>query len=1010
MALTTDILVNFQGVDNVSNIAQRIGADINGTSSQTGGLMNTVSRLGGIFRGLNGLVMGVFGAYGLSTFKNITYGTATAREQILQLYESVAGSTKKAGPALDLWNKMDELTNHGYVSLDQLGQSINVLGMSAQATVPQMDSMVTLINEVGNRAILMGYDANRTQLLMNNVATGLNGNMQMLNNAFGVTKNKLKDLGWSGAATDIEGYNKALRTYLGISDDTGEHLDNTQGKVIALQKKFRIAGRKLGMYMLPPINAIMDAFTNLNEKSDDLMVSLIIIGTGFMSGFASILPTLAPLIQVWQFLQTLNIPTIGLGNLTQTNTIIGRLLANTKDLVATPIAGWLRIWKNTNILPIIDKMRAGILRFYLTNIRYTGTMVELTRHTSNFSSTIMNGLGKVSGGIGNAQIKLAQFVGTYGSLEGRANVLARIIQNSSRLEMVGDHAQSNIYKYGQLGKKATGFLERRDATTDKKGFVDHLVRKEMIARKLNRKAIDEERIANQKNVLGKIASALWTGEETARLGANTTAKAVSKGASIAEGVARADANTQVAVGNMLRLYEMGIIDKVTLARVLYRLGIIDEAAAKKLANVASLEELGVKSLLSGINLTLIAENAILIAQILLVIGVVVGLILVIDQIGKTLGWWDNWKTMLDAIVNGLKRLWSAFINNPNVQGFIKDIQGLFGQLGSIITQVAWAVLQFFGWEDDGSEVDLVRMIIDVFGALGKALGDVVNSFKAVFGTIWSIVGPPAMLVWEALKSIVCILIGCSPGIVPALQNVYQAFVNVFRGLAGFMQGPADIIRTTIGTIISIIQLAISTIGQAFNIIGGIITGKVSLSDGLKQLVTLAGTYLTQLGNIFRNHFTRIIGIVINSAKRLVSGFIGNITGFPGRVLQILMGLINNIMNLPQQMAQGAMNLAGGLEEGFLNGVRDWIPGASILLGPKTNNYGAGAAKTIGNVNKSYTNTTQKRQGHTFNIGAGAIQLDARNLTTKESKQVMINALEGLTTYETVHTKKAQAGK
>ena len=302
MALTTDILVNFQGVDNVSNIAQRIGADINGTSSQTGGLMNTVSRLGGIFRGLNGLVMGVFGAYGLSTFKNITYGTATAREQILQLYESVAGSTKKAGPALDLWNKMDELTNHGYVSLDQLGQSINVLGMSAQATVPQMDSMVTLINEVGNRAILMGYDANRTQLLMNNVATGLNGNMQMLNNAFGVTKNKLKDLGWSGAATDIEGYNKALRTYLGISDDTGEHLDNTQGKVIALQKKFRIAGRKLGMYMLPPINAIMDAFTNLNEKSDDLMVSLIIIGTGFMSGFASILPTLAPLIQVWQFL------------------------------------------------------------------------------------------------------------------------------------------------------------------------------------------------------------------------------------------------------------------------------------------------------------------------------------------------------------------------------------------------------------------------------------------------------------------------------------------------------------------------------------------------------------------------------------------------------------------------------------------------------------------------------------------------------------------------------------
>ena len=33
----------------------------------------------------------------------------------------------------------------------------------------------------------------------------------------------------------------------------------------------------------------------------------------------------------------------------------------------------------------------------------------------------------------------------------------------------------------------------------------------------------------------------------------------------------------------------------------------------------------------------------------------------------------------------------------------------------------------------------------------------------------------------------------------------------------------------------------------------------------------------------------------------------------------------------------------------------------------------------------------------INIGEGAVQLDARNLTTKESRQVMINALEGLNT-------------
>ena len=36
-----------------------------------------------------------------------------------------------------------------------------------------------------------------------------------------------------------------------------------------------------------------------------------------------------------------------------------------------------------------------------------------------------------------------------------------------------------------------------------------------------------------------------------------------------------------------------------------------------------------------------------------------------------------------------------------------------------------------------------------------------------------------------------------------------------------------------------------------------------------------------------------------------------------------------------------------------------------------------------------------RNNTTIIISEGAIQLDARNLTTKESKQVLINALQGL---------------
>lgn len=53
-------------------------------------------------------------------------------------------------------------------------------------------------------------------------------------------------------------------------------------------------------------------------------------------------------------------------------------------------------------------------------------------------------------------------------------------------------------------------------------------------------------------------------------------------------------------------------------------------------------------------------------------------------------------------------------------------------------------------------------------------------------------------------------------------------------------------------------------------------------------------------------------------------------------------------------------------------------------------------KTVRAVNSKNIDTTKPENGNTeIHIHEGAIKLDARNLTTKESKQVMINALEGL---------------
>lgn len=979
MATVEEVLIHFQGVDNVSPTVQQIDSVLGGAmgnaTAQSGGLMNSMRELGGIFQGLNGLVMGVFGTMGLSTFKNMTYGMATARQEIKSLFDSVYHSDQDPS-ALKLWENMDELTNQGYVQLDDLSNAMNNFAMVTGASADESERMATVVNKLGNIAILMGMDSYRTTAVMNSAVQGMNGNLNMLQKNLGIGKKRLEDMGWSGKASDVEGYTAALEKAISAID-TSDLLDSTEGRVISLQKKFRIAGRNLGNYMLPPINAILDAFTQLNAQSNDLFASLIIIGTGAMSGFASILPTLSPLIQLYDFLekQSLDFNVKGLGSLIQTRTVTGRLLANTKDLIASPVAGWIRYWTRSNLLPYIDDLWFGMRRLYLSNVVYTNSFARLTSLSNNFTSRFLSGVGSISQSIGSAQRRLAEFVATYGSLEGRANIIGRLANQSARLEQFGTRLKEWTPSVNLESMRSQAFQLPKVSmeTARSQGFMTHMkdnailnqLNQERKALQMNRIEQEKNRLERQRGILATLQNALGLGTDTARTVTNTAAKEFNVGMTLAERTAKADANKQQAIGNLLRLEEMGIIQKDALYMGLYNLGILSEAETRALVSKETWAEMGAKSGLLGINISLAGINTILLAQVLLIVGAIILVIMVIDQIGKTLGWWDNWKEMLDAIVKGLQRIWQAFINNPNVQGFINDIKWVFGQLGGTIQWVAWQVLQFFGWKDDGSEVDIVRGIIDVFGALGDILGKIVNAVKWFFtvtAPIWQAIFTAATIPIRALigllKGIYCIIMGCSPGIIPALQTLASVFRTIWSGLASFISNP-------IGTIVRALQ-----------------------------------SWQSLLFNVARN-----IGSSIWNGLNSVLG------GMPQRVWQIFWNMLNNIKRIPQMIWGTAQDIGQQAYNGLDSAVSGLTGGAIHLPGATNRQQNAQQnARIMGNATKNYNNSRNARGGHTINIGAGAIQLDARNLTTKESKQIMINALEGLTTYETVHTKKAQGGK
>ncbi len=1012
MASFNDILLQFNAIDNVSPVANQIQANVSGgmgtMSSATGGFMGTVRELSGVFQGLNGLVMGTFGMFGLANFKQMTYGYATAREELLGLHRSVYDTTVESD---HLWDYMDQLTNEGYVQLDDLTQVMSNFGITTGYSAEKSEEMARIVNKVGNIGILMGKDNYQVMAMMQSAVGGLNGQLQMLRIHLGINKDRLKSMGWSGEASDVEGYIKALDKAL-ETIKTEDLLGSTEGKVISLQKRFRIAGRNIGNYMLPPINMVLDAITKLNAESNDLLATVVILSTGFMSGFASILPTLSPLLSVWDILhrrknekkeaeekaRALCSP---FGQMNQCMGASNRILNETtqqiqkvpspfrtlrnalNDLVKVPVVNFFK-----NFLSVHTQWIRTPLMGFLTRFRgrLTGLLAPLTSLISKVKGNVFgafeSAVNRLNGVFGKLITKIRQFLLQYGNI--RSLKKFDILTNRDAEMDVADEmtARLKASRNNWMGNKGNTesheqFLRLQALT---KGNTD-IIGKETEALMLNR-------TATEGGILSKIKSIFWTEASTVANTGEGVASVMN-----AEGTL---ASASASVTNAgAKVMETGAIEGTTVAT---------EGLA-------------------------VAEGLVL-WQVLLIVGAIVGLIAIMNEIGKQLGWWTDWKTMLDAINTGLKRLWSAFVNNPNVVATINMIKSAFGGVGGIVSDVARAVMQFFGWKDDGTEFDIVRFLIDGFGKIADELGKVVNWFKQVeaqyhiFSAIGNVIKAVAIFIgtlvgmhlkalWSGLQTIVniitsvvnaimwlesefhifsgiysaikpfidaivwvisriyCIIVGCSPGVIPAIERLRDIFLKIFPYIAMALGGPIGII--------------------------------IGLFTGLFKNINIVDK-IRSLGSKF-------FAVARHIAQMLWNGMNSILGGIPRKVWNTFMTMITNLKRIPQMVWGAGVDFMQGIWNGMDSEVSKWTGGAIHLPGATNGQQSAKQnARTMGNVNKNYNSSSRVRGGHTINIGKGAIQLDARNLTTKESKQIMINALEGLTTYETVHTKKATANK
>ena len=248
-------------------------------------------------------------------------------------------------------------------------------------------------------------------------------------------------------------------------------------------------------------------------------------------------------------------------------------------------------------------------------------------------------------------------------------------------------------------------------------------------------------------------------------------------------------------------------------------------------------------------------------------------------------------------------------------------------------------------------------------------------------------------VTTALNQLKTTLYAMSSGFYSAGANIGLSIVN------GVNTGLAPLSGITIARVASATNSAVGT-GRS----GGAKIGR-AVTQGFKQNLKMAQamkqemSYVTQAVN---NGISAAKTAARNGAQDVVAEFKRGIeTGSPGAMAWATydeMNYINDfIVSEGKNVVASAKRLGQNIVTGFGN------PSLNVGLGSVPTDYNLEQLHGM----RTLTSTAQwgkSIQNVELHIHEGAVQLDARNLTTRESKQIMINALEGLDAVTNINIK------
>ena len=433
------------------------------------------------------------------------------------------------------------------------------------------------------------------------------------------------------------------------------------------------------------------------------------------------------------------------------------------------------------------------------------------------------------------------------------------------------------------------------------------------------------------------------------------------------------------------------------------------------------------------------------APILPIIAILAALAFAVYEVGIYFGWWKDLGTMLEAISDGVRRLWEAFINSPQVQGAIKMVQSaLEGLWNYLQPAISWLQTQWnnlFG--DAGGNPDAVRMIIDAFAQLGSIAEQIFPYIQQGFQTLAYVLTP----LWDGLVKIAGVFAQLSEGSISWETAFIQVVTTIVTSLVSYqgriaqialqigariLSGVVNYARQIPGRLWSFLTQAISRLlsframAMTYAIQAGlsILRGIVNY---VMQIPGRVGSYMMQVPGRIASATGAAVAAAASLATQVVQAVINGITGLADAVYNEFASIGSRINDAVSSAVSAAANFGSDIKDAVLNALNIASPGiiqkkiaiefADIpgRIG-ESNKYVYSAARDYaGNIlkgfnapqmslssmgavrqNSNYTPSTMRSGNVTIvHVHEGAVPVDARNMTEKEAQGVVTLALENI---------------